>query len=119
MVQIITNPDGSITRRNDCPIGMNDSPFKPKEKKVSLLYDRQHKIEDTFTYESNSCNASLQGTITIKFINKRFDSVSYPFTGSYPREAWVILAEIEREISRIEKEFSEERDALNKLALET
>jgi hypothetical protein len=44
----------------------------------------------------------ILGKIHITFENGKFKKCTYPFAGSYTREQWAVLAEIEAEICRIE-----------------
>ena len=42
------------------------------------------------------------GKVVITFENGKFSRCDFPFRGTYNREQWAILAEIESEIHRIE-----------------
>jgi hypothetical protein len=42
------------------------------------------------------------GKVIITFENGKFSKCSFPFSGTYTREQWSMLAEIESEIHRIE-----------------
>jgi hypothetical protein len=42
--------------------------------------------------------------VTITFQNGEFLKCSFPFTGTYTREQWAMLAEIEKQIQLIERQ---------------
>lgn len=44
------------------------------------------------------------GKVTITFENGKFLKCSFPFTGTYTREQWAMLAEIEKQIQLIERQ---------------
>jgi hypothetical protein len=46
--------------------------------------------------------ADTIGKVLIVFENGKFSKCSFPFSGTYTREQWSMLAEIESEIHRIE-----------------
>lgn len=56
-------------------------------------------ITHEFIYEINKYE------IKIVFINFQFSEAVFPFTKSYTRDQWQVLAEIEKLISEIEKKF--------------
>ena len=47
------------------------------------------------------------GLVTITFVDGKFLKVVYPMTGIYSRGDWRILAAIEEEIIKIEKNYNE------------
>ena len=49
------------------------------------------------------------GKVTIIFQNGKFLNCSFPFTGTYTREQWTMLAMIEREIQLIERQTPNEK----------
>jgi len=73
---------------------------------MNTLYDWEHTRIDIYTAQINSGgenNVKEHGTITIEFHDGRFFTASYPFSGTYTRNGWRILAAIEAEITRIEE----------------
>jgi hypothetical protein len=68
-------------------------------KSKKLLKLEVHHTEEEFNF-SNSL-----GIITIKFSDGEFERVNYAFRDPYSRDQWKILAEINDEITRIEKEM--------------
>jgi hypothetical protein len=55
----------------------------------------------TSNQTSPKCPDTL-GKVVIFFENGKFSRCDFPFRGTYNREQWAILAEIESEIHRIE-----------------
>ena len=72
-----------------------------------LTYSTKTKVE-TYTYKikSDALNISNRDVI-LTFENGEFKNCSFPFTGSYTRDHWKILAEIQKEIEKVitEKEY--------------
>jgi hypothetical protein len=77
----------------------------------NLLYGMEHRDTDEFTFQINRGGdkwVQETGTVTITFKDREFYSAQYPFAGTYSRNGWRILAEIEAEISRLERTFFKE-----------
>lgn len=73
-----------------------------------FLYNKISERTDTYKMKINqggSLDIKESGWITITFVDGKFKSVKYPFTGPYTRNGWRILAAIEAEISRIEDNY--------------
>ena len=70
-----------------------------------MLYDREHRREDSYTFSVNSGGAAEvkeAGIVKIRFVNGKFRDAIFPFSGRYTRNGWRIMAAIEAEIIRIE-----------------
>ena len=61
----------------------------------------EYHFELTSNRTSSKCPDTL-GKVVITFENGKFSRCDFPFRGTYNREQWAILAEIESEIHRIE-----------------
>ena len=75
-----------------------------------LLYNKSHIRRDTFTYEINSggeLDVKECGVVAIHFVNGKFERAEYPMHDKYTRNGWRILAVIEVEIAKLEKEMTE------------
>jgi hypothetical protein len=71
-----------------------------------LSYDKQVHKRETYTFTINRGGELFiqeEGEVVVIFINDKFDSATYPARGTYSRNMWRILSEIEREITKIEK----------------
>ena len=52
------------------------------------------------------------GEIKITFTNEKFVKATFPFTGSYTKAQWNLLAQVSKKITEIEKQYqtSHEKD---------
>lgn len=78
-----------------------------------LLFDKQrHKLE-TFTSRISVPEPSAWGQsdhdLTIIFENGVFREAKFTMSGTYSRHDWRVLAAIEEEISRLEKQLEDEK----------
>ena len=77
----------------------------------NFLYGKAHERHDFYSYEINSggqMGVYETGKITIHFIDGQFSNAHFPFSGTYTRNGWRILAEIERRITAIEESLKGE-----------
>ncbi len=81
---------------------------------MDMLYNETKIRADTYCYEINGGGEFFvqeSGKVKIVFENKKFVSASYPFfipiTGTFTRNGWRILAEINKKINDIEKQLYE------------
>jgi len=78
---------------------------------MAVFYNYSKETTDVYIREINTHTTSdgirinENGQIKIVFINKKFDHCGFPFKGPYTRSMWVILKEIEKEISIIEEMY--------------
>lgn len=73
--------------------------------KHRLLYDAACEQRHTYTFKINGggeLGVKESGQVTITFKDGRFESASFPFSGTYTRNGWRILADIESKICDIE-----------------
>ena len=68
---------------------------------TSTCTTTEYHFEITSNRTSPKCPDTL-GKVVITFENGKFSRCDFPFRGTYNREQWAILAEIESEIHRIE-----------------
>lgn len=84
---------------------MNETASQPQR----LLFDKQAESTQIYSFQINS-GGTLQikesGIVTIVFRNNKFQKTIFPFTGTYSRNAWRILAAIEEEIQKIEEDLN-------------
>lgn len=71
----------------------------------NTLFDEKHVCRDTYTFQINGGGEFYieeSGEVTIIFINGKFSEARFPLEGTYSRNGWRILAEIEKRITEIE-----------------
>lgn len=76
---------------------------------MNLLYGKTKTKEEKFSYQINSggdLSVKEGGTITITFRNEKFYEATFPFSGRYTRNGWMILAQINEEIREIEANYA-------------
>ena len=73
-----------------------------------LLYNATKETRETYSFQINSggeLGVEETGTVTITFLNGKFEKCHFPFAGNYTRNGWRILAAIEQKISEIEAQL--------------
>ena len=81
---------------------------------MELLYNEIPTRTDTYCYEINSGGelyVQESGQVKIGFDNKEFVRASCPFSGTYSRNGWRILAAINEKIKQIEQALKEPTNA--------
>ena len=79
------------------------------------LFDEKKTVEHTYTFRINALGSHYEpelrdlpdDNVHIVFRDRKFHSAKFPFSGTYTKAQWQILAAIYNKIEEIEKELNE------------
>jgi hypothetical protein len=77
---------------------------------MSILIKPEHRRIDLFRFRINCSDAEIpenQRDVSIQFVNGKFDSAYYNFTGIHTRYQWKVLGAIAGMIGLLEKKLEE------------